>query len=1136
MARLRGRRRADRGAASTALPAVVTDVDKGGRELAGHGRGLVPRPVAVGRPARRRRARRVAARHERRRSPRTGDVEPGRGLEHRAGHVDDLLRRERRRHAGAREDVVLPELGGRPAPTGRGASRRTSWSWCRRPSTSSCATGARRSTGSRGCSPSPASPWPSRCGGARPLLVPGAGRTRRWRLRLEQVDARHRGARDASTPEIAEPEPDRVTRRAPRAGGRRRRHRGRRRRSSWALARGARPARRGRRRRRGRWSPAACRGRCTARSPTAATSTSAGFDRPQAFAVAAAVAGARRRARHVGSASTAAAARRPRSSASLAAGVVRIVAYRGVLGTDIRRHIGQRRDRPPAPGDGPAHRRGPRQGRGRTHRRRRCDRLRHDLADLDARGARRRRRLDRRHRGDRGRRPARASCATTSTGARALRCAPACSRRAAAPSRSSTPTSPTRRSRRASLLDAIEDGWDVVVGNRFDPRLGGRRAARSSATCVGRLFNLLTAAVLLGQYRDTQCGCKAFRGRRRAVAVRRGRGSTGSPSTSRCCTSSSATGCRCTEVPVTLDAVQGSTVARGPSAVALLRDLLRVRRWARKGELRPCRRSSVGSSLRESWACPSTPSSRPTTSAGSCPTSSTPTWRGGSAPPSPASPARRRSSSPATCGRRAWRWPTRSPTGANSQGVDVVDLGLASTDLIYFAAGTLDAPGAMFTASHNPAGYNGIKLCLAGAKPVGEDTGLREIKAMAEAGLDRRRRTGAVTQRERARRLRRPRALVRRRRRRCGRSRSSPTRANGMGGYVAPAVFAGPAVRARDPVSASSTARSRTTPPTRSSPRTSRTSRRGCSRRGADIGLAFDGDADRVFLVDEQARAGVGLAHDRAASPRAMLAKYAGRDDPPQPASARRRCPRSSASAAARRCAPGSVTRFIKQVMAETGAVFGGEHSAHYYFRDNYRADSGLIAALIVLEQLSVAGRAAVRAARAARALRGVGRDQHEGRRPAGGDRAGGGRVRRRRPGPPRRAHRRPRRLVVQPAPVEHRAAAAPQPRGADTARSATLARAEVLALITRRAEPMALDPQAARDPRLPRGQGPAALLRGRGGALQPAPEAALRRSATTSRSCSSTRPRRSTTPSTTGSLAKAEAEGIKPDVRGVTP
>src|SRR3954469_7425720 len=86
--------------------------------------------------------------------------------------------------------------------------------------------------------------------------------------------------------------------------------------------------------------------------------------------------------------------------------------------------------------------------------------------------------------------------------------------------------------------------------------------------------------------------------------------------------------------------------------------------------------------------------------------------------------------------------------GATSQGVDVVDLGLASTDLIYYASGKLDAPGAMFTASHNPAGYNGIKLCLAGAAPVGEETGLREIKAMVEDGVPSASTTGTVTTRE----------------------------------------------------------------------------------------------------------------------------------------------------------------------------------------------------------------------------------------------------------------------------------------------------------------------------------------------------------------------------------------------------
>src|SRR3954452_9399784 len=128
--------------------------------------------------------------------------------------------------------------------------------------------------------------------------------------------------------------------------------------------------------------------------------------------------------------------------------------------------------------------------------------------------------------------------------------------------------------------------------------------------------------------------------------------------------------------------------------------------------------------------------------------------------------------------------------GANSQGVDVVDLGLASTDLIYYAAGKLDAPGAMFTASHNPAGYNGIKLCLAGAAPVGEETGLREIKAMAESGLPSAASTGSVTRRDV---LQDYAAHVRSF---VDVTALKPLRvvadcANGIGGYVAPEVFTG---------------------------------------------------------------------------------------------------------------------------------------------------------------------------------------------------------------------------------------------------------------------------------------------------------------------------------------------------------
>ena len=291
--------------------------------------------------------------------------------------------------------------------------------------------------------------------------------------------------------------------------------------------------------------------------------------------------------------------------------------------------------------------------------------------------------------------------------------------------------------------------------------------------------------------------------------------------------------------------------------------------------------------------------------------------------------------------------------GATSQGVDVVDLGLASTDLIYYAAGALDAPGAMFTASHNPAGYNGIKLCLAGAKPVGEDTGLDEVKAMTESGLAAGDTKGTRTERDvvaaYADHVRsfvdvsslRPLKVV-------------ADTANGMGGYVAPRVFEGlpfdveylfqeldgtfpnhPA----DPIQVENL----------------RWLQQRVLETGADVGLAFDGDADRVFLVDEKAQP-VSGSLTTALLAKGILAKHPG-----ETILHNLICSKSVPEVI-RECGGTPVrTRvghsFIKAVMAETGAIFGGEHSAHYYFRDNYRADSGLIASLIVLEQLSVTGK-----------------------------------------------------------------------------------------------------------------------------------------------------------------------------------
>jgi phosphomannomutase len=287
--------------------------------------------------------------------------------------------------------------------------------------------------------------------------------------------------------------------------------------------------------------------------------------------------------------------------------------------------------------------------------------------------------------------------------------------------------------------------------------------------------------------------------------------------------------------------------------------------------------------------------------------------------------------------------------GASGQGVDVVDLGLASTDLMYYASGALDAPGAMFTASHNPAGYNGIKLCLAGAKPVGEDTGLAEIKKLATEDLAPASATGGLTERDVLD------AYAAHVRSFVDTSSLKPLKvvadtANGMGGYVAPKVFEGLPFEVEylfqeldgtfpnhpaDPIQVENL----------------RFLQARVLETGADIGLAFDGDADRVFLVDEKAQPVSGSLTT------ALLAKGILAKRPGETILHNLICSKSVPEVIRESGGTPVRTRvghsFIKAVMAETGAVFGGEHSAHYYFRDNYRADSGLIASLIVLEQLS---------------------------------------------------------------------------------------------------------------------------------------------------------------------------------------
>ena len=291
--------------------------------------------------------------------------------------------------------------------------------------------------------------------------------------------------------------------------------------------------------------------------------------------------------------------------------------------------------------------------------------------------------------------------------------------------------------------------------------------------------------------------------------------------------------------------------------------------------------------------------------------------------------------------------------GATLAGADVTDVGLASTDLVYFASGRLDAPGAMLTASHNPASYNGIKLCRAGAAPIGEQTGLRQIKEIVSSGVTSR---GDVAGKvERVDMLE---AFGEHVRSFVDTSALKPLKvvadtANGMGGLVVPRVFDGlpfsltilygeldgsfpnhPA----DPIQ----------------PENLKDLQRAVLDLNADIGLAFDGDADRVFLVDDK-----GVAVSGSTTTAIVAAGILDRH-PGETVVYNLIC--SHAVPEIIREHGGIPVRarvghsFIKQVMAETGAIFGGEHSAHYYFRDNWRADSGSIATLLVLEQLGRAG------------------------------------------------------------------------------------------------------------------------------------------------------------------------------------
>jgi phosphomannomutase len=291
--------------------------------------------------------------------------------------------------------------------------------------------------------------------------------------------------------------------------------------------------------------------------------------------------------------------------------------------------------------------------------------------------------------------------------------------------------------------------------------------------------------------------------------------------------------------------------------------------------------------------------------------------------------------------------------GVRAEGITTIDLGLASTDLLYYASGRLQAPGAMVTASHNPAAYNGLKLCRAGAEPVSLDTGLASIRDRIAAGA-----FGAATQGGSHRQMDLLDDYADHVRTFVDRDALRPLRvavdaANGMAGLVVPAVFAPlPFELVELYFELDGTFPNHPASPIE--PENLRDLQRLVVARSCDIGLAFDGDADRMFCVDERGEL---------VSPSLVTAVIAERllqQEPGATVLYNLICSRIVPETIERAGGVPVRTRvghsFIKSIMAETGAVFGGEHSGHYYFRDNFRADSGLIGALVLLEALSATG------------------------------------------------------------------------------------------------------------------------------------------------------------------------------------
>ena len=293
--------------------------------------------------------------------------------------------------------------------------------------------------------------------------------------------------------------------------------------------------------------------------------------------------------------------------------------------------------------------------------------------------------------------------------------------------------------------------------------------------------------------------------------------------------------------------------------------------------------------------------------------------------------------------------------GATSQGMDVIRIGLASTDMLYFAAGKLNMPGAMFTASHNPAAYNGVKLCKSGAVPIGQDSGLRRIKQLILQGMPiTNRPVGLESKRELLDEyvdfllslfpeINNPDTPQRR-------LKVVIDAGNGMAGHTAPAVMA----RLNVDLIPMYFELDGNFPNHEANPIDSKNLvdlQKRVLKEKADIGLAFDGDADRCVLIDEKGAL---------VNPSALTGLIAMRELKRKPGST------IIYNLISSKAVPEIITEnggiplrsqvghsFIKKMMADSGAIFGGEHSGHFYFADFWRADSGMLAALFALTELA---------------------------------------------------------------------------------------------------------------------------------------------------------------------------------------